>query len=71
MRTHIVIVESLLRKAMPITRARSKREVVDIVLRALVARNAQQALRDLVGAELIDPDHDVRAVRAGMDRDRG
>lgn len=71
MRTNIVLDEELVRKAMRITRARSKREVVDIALRELVARSAQQALRDLVGEALIDPDYDVRAVRAGMDRDPG
>lgn len=71
MRTNIVLDEELVRKAMRITRARSKREVVDIALRELVARSAQQALRDLVGEALIDPDYNVRAVRAGMDRDPG
>lgn len=71
MRTNIVLDEELVRKAMRITRARSKREVVDIALRELVARSAQQALRDLVGEALIDLDYDVRAVRAGMDRDPG
>lgn len=71
MRTNIVLDEELVRKAMRITGARSKREVVDIALRELVARSAQQALRDLVGEALIDPDYDVRAVRAGMNRDPG
>lgn len=71
MRTNIVLDEELVRKAMRITGARSKREVVDIALRELVARSAQHALRDLVGEALIDPDYDVRAVRAGMNRDPG
>ncbi len=71
MRTNIVLDEELVRKAMRITGASSKREVVHIALRQLVARHAQQGLRDLVGEALFDPDYDVRAVRAGMDRDSG
>lgn len=71
MRTNIVLDEKLVAEAMRVTQARSKKEVVDRALRELVARHAQRALRNLVGQDLIDPDYDVRAVRAGMNRDPG
>jgi len=71
MRTNIVLNDPLVEEAMRVTQARSKREVVELALRELVARRRQRALRDLVGRDLIDPDYDVRAVRATMTRDFG
>jgi len=71
MRTNIVLNEKLVAEAMRVTQAHSKKEVVDLALRELVARHAQRALRELVGQDLIDPDYDVRAVRATMTRDFG
>jgi Arc/MetJ family transcription regulator len=71
MRTNIVLNDQLIEEAMRVTQARTKKEVVDLALRELVARRRQRALRDLVGRNLIDPDYDVRAVRAAMNRDPG
>ena len=71
MRTNIVLDDQLVSEAMRLTHAQTKKEVVDRALRELVARHHQRALRDLVGRDLIDPDYDVRAVRAGMARDPG
>jgi len=71
MRTNIVLNDQLIAEAMRVTQAQSKKEVVDLALRELVARRAQRALRELVGQDLIDPDYDVRAVRATMTRDFG
>lgn len=71
MRTNIDLNEELVAEAMRLTGTRTKKEVVDRALRELVARNSQRALRDLVGRDLIDPDYDVRAVRAAMGRDPG
>lgn len=71
MRTNIVLDDVLIEEAMRLTQARSKRDVVDLALTELVARARQRALRDLVGRDLIDPDYDVSAVRAGMNRDPG
>jgi len=59
MRTNIVLNDELVAEAMRVTQAQSKKEVVDL------------ALRDLVGQDLIDPDYDVRAVRATMTRNFG
>lgn len=71
MRTNIVLDDALVAEAMRVTRARTKKAVVERALRELVARHAQRALRDLVGQDLLDPDYDVRAVRAAMTRDFG
>lgn len=71
MRTNIVLDDDLVEEAMRLTQARTKKDVVDRALRELVARHRQRVLRDLVGRDLIDPGYDVRAVRAGMNRDPG
>lgn len=71
MRTNIVLNDQLIEEAMRLTQARTKKEVVDRALRELVARHRQRALRELVGRDLLDAGYDVRAVRAGMNRDPG
>lgn len=69
MRTNIVLDDRVVKEAMRLTGAKTKREVVDHALRELVARRKQSALRKLVGRNLIDPVYDVRTMRAGMNRD--
>jgi len=71
MRTNIVLDEELITEAMALARIKTRREMVDRALREYVARHRQRSLRDLVGRELIDPDYDVRTVRAAMTRDTG
>ena len=71
MRTNIVLNDPLVEETMRVTQSRSKREVVELALRELVARRRQRALRDLVGRDPIDPDYDVRALRTTMTRDFG
>lgn len=68
MRTNIVIDDKLVATAMQLSGANTKREVVDIALRELVARHRQRELKRLVGQNLIDPDYDVRRVRRDMNR---
>jgi Arc/MetJ family transcription regulator len=65
MRTNIVLDDKLVRAAMKATGAKTKREVVDLALRGLIQTKAQKNILELVGRNLIDPDYDVRAVRAG------
>jgi Arc/MetJ family transcription regulator len=67
MRTNIVLDDDLVSRAMRVSGAKTKREVVDLALRQLVARHEQGSLGDLVGQGLIDPDYDVRQVRRDMD----
>lgn len=71
MRTNIVLDDRLMEEAMKLTKARSKREAVDVALRELVNRRRRRNVLDLVGQDLIAPDYDVRAVRAGMNRGSG
>jgi Arc/MetJ family transcription regulator len=71
MRTNIVLDDRLVADAMRLTRAKSKREVVELALREMVVRHRRRDVLDLVGHDLIAPDYDVRSVRAGMGRRAG
>lgn len=68
MRTNIVLDDKLVAEAMKLTHAKTKREVVDLALREVVALRKRKNILDLVGQGLIAPDYDVRAVRASMNR---
>ncbi len=65
MRTNIVLDDKLIAEAMRLTHAASKREVVDVALRELVASRQRPDLRELFGANLIAPDYDYKTARAG------
>lgn len=71
MRTNIVLDEKLVRAAMKLSGAKTKREAVHIALERLVkGESARQArILELEGQCLLDPAYDVRAVRASMNRD--
>jgi Arc/MetJ family transcription regulator len=71
MRTNIVLDDALVDEAMRVTGVKTKKDVVDLALRELVARRRQRAVLELVGQGLIAPDYDVRQVRARMARDAG
>ena len=63
-RTNIVLDERLVRQAMQLSGARTKRQAVDLALRELVARRAvYRALRRLKGR--LPWEGDVRAWRRG------
>ena len=64
MRTNIVIDDRLMADAIKLSGAKTKREVVELALRRLVASARQKDILDLVGQDLIAPDYDVRAVRS-------
>ncbi len=66
MRTNIVLDDKLVREAMRATGAKTKREVVDLALRNLVARRKQKDILALAGQNLVAPDYDVREVRRKM-----
>jgi Arc/MetJ family transcription regulator len=69
MRTNIVLDDRLVKAAMRLSKVRTKREAVDIALRAFVARGRQRDILKLMGEALIAPDYDVRTVRRRMPRD--
>ncbi len=71
MRTNIVLDDDLVDEAMHFSHVKTKREVVDLALRELVARHRQRRLKRLKGRQLIDDDYDVRRVRQGMNRGIG
>jgi Arc/MetJ family transcription regulator len=71
MRTNIVLDDKLVKEAMKLTSARSKRELVDLALRELVASRKRPDLRDLFGSDLITEDYDYKAARAGRSFDAG
>ncbi len=68
MRTNIVLDDKLVAEAMKLSRAKTKREVVELALREMVVRRRRKNVLDLVGQNLIASNYDVRAVRAGMNR---
>lgn len=49
MRTNIVLDDELIREAVELTGAKSKKEVVDLALRELVRRRKRKNLLDLAG----------------------
>jgi len=65
MRTNIVLDDTLVEEAMQLSGARTKREVVDLALRELVASCKRPDLRELFGADLIADDYDYKETRAG------
>ncbi|MBK7473253.1 MAG: type II toxin-antitoxin system VapB family antitoxin [Betaproteobacteria bacterium] len=66
MRVNIVIADQLVADAMKLSGAKTKREVVELALRRLVAAARQKDILDLVGQDMIAPGYDVRAVRSRM-----
>lgn len=73
MRTNIVLDDKLVAEAMKLTEIPTKREVVELALRELVARRKRRNILELVGQGMIAPEYDVRSVRRAMKRttDRG
>ena len=63
MRTNIVIDDELVRQAMALTGARTKREVVHVALSSLVERRKRKNLLDLAGELDFAPDFDHKALR--------
>ena len=66
MRTTVVLDEKRVKSAMKATGAKTKREMVEIALHRLVKHDQRKNILDLVGENLIDPDYDIRAVRADV-----
>ena len=63
MRTNIVIDDELVRQAMVLTGARTKREVVHVALSSLIERRKRKNLLDLAGELDFAPDFDHKALR--------
>ena len=63
MRTNIVIDDDLVRQAMELTGARTKREVVHVALSSLIERRKRKNLLELAGELDFAPDFDHKALR--------
>lgn len=68
MRTNIEIDDGVMKEALRITGARTKREVVDLALRELVARQRRLGILDLAGK--VEWEGDLRESRRGRSFDR-
>jgi len=58
----------LVRAAMRLSKARTKREAVDRALRDFVSRGKQRDILALIGERVIAPDYDISAIRERMTR---
>jgi Arc/MetJ family transcription regulator len=63
MRANIVLDEALVDEAMQYAKVKSKRELVDLALRELVAARRRRDISELLGQVEIDPDYDYKALR--------
>ena len=63
MRTNIVLDDVLVRQAMALTGARTKREVVHLALSSLIERNRRKNLLELAGEIDFAPGFDHKALR--------
>ena len=63
MRTNIVLDDALVRRAMELTGARTKREVVHVALSSLVEQRTRSSLLDLAGELEFTPGFDHKALR--------
>ncbi len=63
MRTNIVLDDALVRRAMKLTGARTKREVVHVALTSLVESRSRKNLLELAGMLDIEPDFDHKGLR--------
>jgi len=71
MRTNIVLDDRLVKEVMRLSKARTKREAVDLALRDFVSRGKQRDVLALIGTGIIAADYDVRAIRGQMTLDPG
>ncbi len=65
MRTNIVLDEDLVKKALKLSKAKTKRELVHEALEELIALRQKRDLRDLRGRIGFRADYDYKALRKG------
>ena len=67
MRTNIVLDDGLVTEAFKYSKAKTKRELVDLALREFISSHKRKNLLDLYGKGGIDPDYDYKKLRIGED----
>ncbi len=65
MRTNIELDDKIVEEAMKVSGAKTKKDVVDMALRALIKSKKKKDLLDLVGRIDIDPAFDHKKARRG------
>jgi Arc/MetJ family transcription regulator len=70
MPTNIVLDAQLVAEAMRYGDVKTKRELVDLALRELVAARRREAIAKLIGNIQIDPAYDRRPMRRTLERER-
>jgi Arc/MetJ family transcription regulator len=68
MRTNIVLDDELVEKTMEYSHAKTKREAVNVALREYVDSRERRRILEMFGSDVIDPDYDYKAARAGEAR---
>jgi Arc/MetJ family transcription regulator len=63
MRTNIVLDDQLVEEAQQLTGIRTKRQLVDEALRALIKTHKRKSLLDLQGKLVLSPEYDHMALR--------
>ena len=71
MTKNVSVEDALLARVVLASGSKSEREAVEAALREYLTRHPSHPVLDLVGEDLLSPDYDVRAVRAGMDHRAG
>jgi Arc/MetJ family transcription regulator len=66
LRTNVVLDDTLIEKALALSDAKTKRELINIALEEYVARRSRKSLLDLQGQIEFDPTYDHKALREGM-----
>ena len=64
MRTNIELDQDLVQEAQQLSRIKTKRALIHQALLEFVAHRRQLDLRELEGADLLDPAYDYKALRA-------
>lgn len=64
MRTNIVLDDKLVKKAMKLAQAKTKREVVNIALKEYVHSRERLKILEMFGSDGIDPGYDYKAARS-------
>ena len=66
MRTNIVLDDKLVKKALKLSQAKTKRDIVNIALKEYVeSRERTSSLMEFFGSDVIDPSYDYKAARVG------
>jgi hypothetical protein len=65
MRTNIDLQDDLVNEALALSGTRTKREVVELALRELIARRKRPSIHEIFGVGGLDPDFDYKTARGG------